>query len=934
MMRIDDTFKKKWKQYHLPKKDLNDWLQQVQKIQEQSEIWEKCSSFSLLEKSRELQLRAKQNEQEEALVIEACALVDLACRKRKGETVEILGKKRIWTLTFYPTQFFAALALLKEEVVEQSTGEGKTFSLMISAYVLSLFYPQLHIMTANTYLAERDFALYRFILEPLGVSCAYNGAHLSWREKQALYSNTILFGTVQDFGFDYLRNHLVRNPKDSLWHKQSCTLLDEVDSILLDEASTPLILCREYQRKFDFSQIIKMVQTLQEKQQEVIFFLLQKLKNNLNRFSKKTQIKTQHQEKLFLIIYTIQLGDPKNKALYELLSQYQMLSQHYFKQFTSLRRSLEKNAQKDLYYKVNEEKMYVYLTEKGLEWLTETLGEDPYEIKPGKAENKRAREHIFLIDRLLTAFLLLKKDVHYILSNQDICLVDPLTGRKQEGKRLRFGIHNALRIKENIQTSKEEKVCGQITIQSYLNQYSFRSGTCGVAFPAQKEFDKNYQMRVIPIPTYRPEIRYDYPVLGYGTFSEKMNALISLLEQARSVGRPVLIGTRDILNCENIAHLLTQQNFSVQILSAKNTEIEHHVLSQAGAFAQITVATNVAGRGADIVVEKETLEKIAERYIQILKQEQNPPVLLKIYSLYEKTLLEESLTRQDQEWSCLEAKNGWEATSDSKKSREDFHILDVAIGLETILVEVMEEMRIEEQFRRRAGRQGVPGVSRVLISLEDSLLNLNLSYVPGIVFQEEDLRKWQETLSQRNCEFRDLLMSFDHIYNFFRLRIYTFREELLQNKIHWSTFFSPQWEEYWLVKEILLLKQETEKRTEEELALCRKVIQEKQKAWAEKWDSLFRETALRECDQWAESFIFEAEFSHQYAFYHQGPFDYYFRELERLFFQGAETLRNQVLQNLTKCPLPLTSENEQVRLSYTSRSVLQWIEEKKRGQII
>jgi preprotein translocase subunit SecA len=539
----------------------------VKKINELEPEIEKLTDEQLKEKTFVFKEMLKNGKKLEDIQIEAFAVVREAAKRTIG-------------LRHYDVQLLGGLVLAEGNIGQIQTGEGKTLIASLPSYLFALEGKGVHVITSNEYLAKRDFELIGQIHEFLGLTVGLNISQMPMHEKQAAYKADITYGTGTEFGFDYLRDHMVFQEQQKVQRGHHFAIIDEIDSILIDEARTPLIIANKSNISAELFQITSMIVKTFKKDED-----------------------------------------------YEIMMPYRQAS----------------------------------LTEKGAKKIEQAFG----------IQNLYDAEHQLLlhfVNQSLQAHFVLRKDVDYIVKDGKIELVDAFTGRIMEGRSLSHGLHQALEAKEGLKINEENETQASVTIQNYFRMYSTLCGMTGSAVPAHKEFLEIYGLDVIEVPTNRPNIRQDYPDLVYVSLEAKYKKIIEEVKQYHEKGRPVLLGTTSIEQSEKLSKLLTKQGLKHQLLNAKNEEKEARMIAMAGQKGQITIATNMAGRGTDILLG----EGVAELG-----------------------------------------------------------------GLHIIGTERHESRRIDMQLRGRAGRQGDPGSSQFIISLEDDLL---------LQFDEEQLEKYKKKM--------------------------------------------------------------------------------------------------------------------------------------------------------------------------------------------
>ncbi|MBD3108512.1 accessory Sec system translocase SecA2 [Bacillus sp. AGMB 02131] len=424
------------------------------------------------------------------------------------------ASKRVLGLRHFDVQLIGGLVLCEGNISEMATGEGKTLVASLPSYVLALEGKGVHVITVNEYLAQRDREIIGQIHEFLGLTVGLNLPMMQPQEKQAAYRADITYGVGTEFGFDYLRDNLVSNPAEKVQRPYHFAIIDEVDSVLIDEAKTPLIIAGKMASNTDL---------------------------------------------------------------------------HY------ISARLAKSFEKDIHYTFDEETKATSLTDEGIEKVEKSFDVD----------NLYAIEHQTLYHYVIQgvrAHVMFKRDVDYIVKEGKILLVDMFTGRIMEGRSLSDGLHQAIEAKEGLVLTEENKTQASVTIQNYFRMYPMMAGMTGTAKTEEKEFNQVYGMQVVSIPTNRPKQRIDHPDRIYLTTEQKYKAMIKKVKECHATGQPILIGTTSILQSERVAKYLQKENLKYEILNAKSVEQEVRLISLAGQKGQITIATNMAGRGTDILL--------------------------------------------------------------------------------------------------------------------------------------------------------------------------------------------------------------------------------------------------------------------------------------------------------------------------------------------
>ncbi|WP_409421118.1 preprotein translocase subunit SecA [Pseudaeromonas sp. ZJS20] len=652
-------------------------LKQLRKIVKQINAMEPqfdaMSDEELKAKTVEFRQRLEQGETLEQLLPEAFATVREA-------------SKRVFGMRHFDVQLMGGMVLNSNRIAEMKTGEGKTLTATLPAYLNGLTGRGVHIVTVNDYLARRDAEWNRPLFEFLGLTVDCNVPGMGHLEKQQAYAADITYGTNNEFGFDYLRDNMAFSPDQRVQRPLYYALVDEVDSVLIDEARTPLIISGAAEDSSDL--YIKM-----------------------------------------------------NKLIPLLQKQDKEDSEEY---------------RGDGHYTVDEKARQALLTENGQEYIEQLLKDNgmlAQEDSLFSAGNITLLHHV---NAALRAHTLFEKDVDYIVKDGEIVIVDEHTGRTMAGRRWSEGLHQAIEAKEGVKIQNENQTLASITFQNYFRLYDKLAGMTGTADTEAYEFQQIYGLETVVLPTNRPMVRNDAGDLVYLTEEEKYAAIIEDIRNRVAEGRPVLVGTISIENSERISNVLTKQGIQHQVLNAKFHAKEADIVAQAGQPGAVTIATNMAGRGTDIVLGgnwQAEVDKLAS------------PTPEQIEAI----------------------KVAW-------KQRHDEVI--AAGGLHIIGTERHESRRIDNQLRGRSGRQGDPGSSRFYLSMEDSLMRIfasdrvtGMMKKLGMEYGEAIEHPWvsraienaQRKVEGRNFDIRKNLLEFDDVANDQRKVVYEQRNELLDS---------------------------------------------------------------------------------------------------------------------------------------------------------
>ena len=656
------------------------------------------------------------------------------------------GKNIVWDMIHYDVQLIGGIALHKGKIAEMQTGEGKTLVATLPVYLNALSGNGVHVITVNDYLAKRDCAWMAPIFEfhGLSVDCIDHYKPNSDERKKA-YLSDITYGTNNEFGFDYLRDNMAHKNEDRVQRKHSYAIVDEVDSVLIDDARTPLIISGPIPQggNHEFNELKPKIASLVQTQRQLVTKILSE--------SKKLYSDGNIEEGSFKLLQSFR-GLPKNKALIKFLSedgikQSLLKTENFYMQDNN--REMPK-IDADLYFTIDEKNNQIELTDKGIDYLSTNVNDPGFFVLPDisieiaeveakeleiedeakekeklYAEFSEKSERIHTLNQLLKAYTLFEKDVEYVLMDNKVKIVDEQTGRIMDGRRYSDGLHQAIEAKENVKIEDATQTFATITLQNYFRMYRKLSGMTGTAITEAGEFLNIYKLDVMVIPTNKPVIRDDRNDLIYKTKREKYNAVISNVINLTQQGRPVLIGTTSVEISELLSRMLTRQNIKHNVLNAKLHKKEADVVAEAGNAGIVTIATNMAGRGTDIKISDEIKN------------------------------------------------NG---------------------GLAIIGTERHDSRRVDRQLMGRAGRQGDPGSSQFYVSLEDNLMRLfgservskmmdRMGHKEGEVIQHSMMTKTieraQKKVEENNFGIRKRLLEYDDVMNLQRTVIYKRRKNAL-----------------------------------------------------------------------------------------------------------------------------------------------------------
>ena len=653
---------------------LKTYRKQVERVNAHEPAMEALSDEALQAKTTEFRTRLAGGETLDALLPEAFAVVREA-------------SKRVLGMRHFDVQLVGGMVLHYGKIAEMRTGEGKTLVSTLPAYLNALAGKGVHVVTVNDYLARRDAEWMGRLHRWLGLEVGCNLSQMSSGEKRAAYASDITYGTNNEFGFDYLRDNMVYDVQDRVQRKLHYAIVDEVDSILIDEARTPLIISGQAE---DHTELYIRMNALAP----------------------------------------------------------------------SLTRCETEDGPGDFW--VDEKANQILLTEEGHESAERILTEAGL-LAEGHSLYEAA--NILLMHHLTTALRahhLFNRDQQYVVQNDEVVIVDEFTGRLMSGRRWSDGLHQAVEAKEGVAIQHENQTLASITFQNYFRMYGKLSGMTGTADTEAYEFQQIYGLETVVIPTHRPAVRKDQQDQIYRTEQEKSNAIVADIRKQHEAGRPILVGTTSIENSELLSALLKREKLEHQVLNAKQHEREAEIVAQAGKPGVITIATNMAGRGTDIV-----LGGNISKHVDAIHAD-------------------ESLSADAKEQKIAALRAEWQKTHDA---------VIAAGGLHIIGSERHESRRIDNQLRGRAGRQGDAGSSRFFLSLDDSLLRIfagdrikaimdRLKMPEGEPIEHaivtRSLESAQRKVEGRNFDIRKQLLEYDNVANDQRRVIYTQRNELLE----------------------------------------------------------------------------------------------------------------------------------------------------------
>ena len=679
-------------------------------------------------------------------LIESFALVKHACRLLYDEEWEVVGQKIKWEMIPYDEQIIGGVVLHQGKISEMKTGEGKTLVATFPIYLNALSGRGVHVITVNDYLAQRDAEWMGKVFETLGLTVGFILNSMNPEQRKSSYNCDITYGTNNEFGFDYLRDNMTIDSEFLVQRKHNYAIVDEVDSVLIDEARTPLIISGPVETKINQSYVDlkRPVQSLVVKQTQLISSLVSEAQNIL----KNDTLSDDDKQKAGLLLLKAKKGLPKFQKLQDLFQEQGTIKMMNAVESEYIAEKKTYLLDEDLLFSIDEQSNSVDLSDRGREALSpdnkdaftipdlgellsdideKNLSDEQKQLqkeKVYKLHSERSSK-IHYLSQLLKAYTLFDKDVEYVVQNGQVLIVDEFTGRVLPGRRFSGGLHQALEAKENVKIEKETQTLASITIQNYFRMYDKLSGMTGTADTEAAEFEKIYNLGVTVIPTHRPIKRNDFNDVIYKSMQAKYKAEIKEVGEYYAKGQPVLIGTVSVEVSELLSKMLKQKGIPHNVLNAKQHQSEAQIVSQAGLKKSITIATNMAGRGTDIKL--------------------GPGV----------------------------------------EELGGLHIIGTARH---------ESRRIDLQLMGRSGRQGDNGSSRFYISLEDDLMRLfNMdrlaTYMDRLSMDEDQelsagmlnrgVSNAQKKVEERNFAMRKHLLEYDDVLNQQREIIYDLRNKAL-----------------------------------------------------------------------------------------------------------------------------------------------------------
>jgi len=745
---------------------LKKYSQLVKKVNEWEEKYQTLDDSKLAETVNELKKRYKTGETLEQLLPEAYALVKNACRRLCGTQINVSGYEQKWDMIPYDVQILGAIAMFYGSISEMQTGEGKTLTASMPLFIHAISEKPVHLVTVNDYLAKRDSEWIGTIFKKLGLSVAALTNDVPPMMRKELYKNDIVYGTASEFGFDYLRDNSMAMHKDEQVQRgHFFAVVDEIDSILIDEARTPLIISGPATNSRQmYNELKDGVAQVVKAQKDYCHRLALEAKKELEQLGAFDEtpgkINKNKAKEAYHKLWLVSKGTPRNKVLKRIKENPDMRAEiENWETFYHSQQNKEEKlkALAELFIVIDEKANEYELTDKGIDlWCSShessegkndfimlDLGYEYAKIDDDKdlseqakiqkklsirEEDAKRKERSHNLRQLFRAHLLMEKDVDYIVQDQKIIIIDENTGRPQPGRRFSDGLHQSIEAKESVEIQGETQTYATITLQNYFRMYEKLAGMTGTAMTEANEFKELYKLEVLEIPTYLPSNRKDYNDEIYMTEREKYNAILNEITEIHAIGRPILIGTESVEVSEKLSRILRQKKLQHTVLNAKNHALEAEIIADAGKKNAITLATNMAGRGTDIKLQEGSKE---------------------------------------------------------------------IGGLHVIGTTRHQSRRIDRQLRGRSGRLGDPGSSKFFISFEDSLMRLFASPRMTALLQRfrppegeaisakvlnKSIETAQKRVEQRNYTIRKHTLEYDDVMNMHRQEVYTFRNEILESE--------------------------------------------------------------------------------------------------------------------------------------------------------
>lgn len=734
----------------------------VKKVNEWDEKFKTLSDAEIRSKTQEFKSRLTQGESLDTLLPEAYGVIKNVCRRMVGMEVHVAGYDQRWDMVPFDVQIIGAIAMHYGSIAEMHTGEGKTLTAVMALYLNAITGKPVHLVTVNDFLVKRDCEWVGSVLRWMGLTTGVLTNDTPQHERKNVYASDVVYGTASEFGFDYLRdNSMASSKEEQVQRGYYFAIIDEADSILIDEARTPLIISGPVpQSRQMYAELQAGVAELVKRQRDLCSRYASEAKKTFDTLmteEKKTKEQEAQIQEAFRKLWLVGKGTPHNRILNRLKEDPDVragIDKCDLYYYSENNKEEKVEALANLFMIVDEKGNEYELTDKGIHaWSECTDGEgkesdfilldishefleienNPTFDEAARIEKRLAiqqedlkrKERAHNLRQLLRAHLLMEKDVDYIIQEDKIVIIDENTGRPQPGRRFSDGLHQAIEAKEGVAIQKETQTYATITLQNYFRMYGKLAGMTGTASTEAGELKQIYKLDVLEIPSNRPNQRKDANDEIYMTEREKYNAILKEVREVHENGRPILIGTESVEISEKLSRIFRQNKLEHTVLNAKQNEKEAEIVSQAGKRGSITIATNMAGRGTDIKLEQ--------------------------------------------------------------------GIAPLG-GLHVIGTTRHQSRRIDRQLRGRSARQGDPGSSKFYVSFEDQLLRLFASPRLTAILQRfrppegepisatmlnKSIETAQKRIEQRNATIRKHTLEYDDVMNKQRQEVYAFRNELL-----------------------------------------------------------------------------------------------------------------------------------------------------------
>jgi len=746
----------------------------VAEINQHYEELKSLTDEQLQSKTEEFRKRLNSGETPDEILPEAFAVVKDACRRLCGTRWDVCGIEIEWNMIPYDVQLMGGIVLHQGRIAEMATGEGKTLAATLPSYLNAVGGNGVHIVTVNDYLAKRDSQWMGRIFEFLGLTVGCIQNELDSAERKIEYQKDITYGTNNEFGFDYLRDNMAQSAEERVHRGFHYAIVDEVDSVLIDEARTPLIISGPVQSTIHkrYGEMQPTVKTLVRKQTNLINANIAEAEKLLTTGNPNDEYKAGE------YLLAASRGAPKNKKFLKIIKEPGVRSLMNRVESDYMREKKLYLVDEMLYYVIDEKEHSINLTDNGrsqfsreeqelfvIPDITEALSQIEGDESLSADEKREKSEELYRlhgersekvhsISQLLRAYSLYEKDVEYVVNDGRVMIVDEFTGRLMPGRRYSDGLHQAIEAKENVNIEGESQTLATITLQNYFRMYDKLAGMTGTAETEAQELWDIYKLDVVCIPTNEPVRRIDHNDIVYRTRREKYNAIVEEIAECHQNNRPVLVGTISVEVSETLSRMLKRRGIRHNVLNAKYHQQEAEIVAHAGQPGSVTIATNMAGRGTDIK-------------------------------------LDPAVVRHE---NC--------AVKDPDKDREVCPYLEelkcreeVPCGLHIMGTERHESRRIDRQLRGRSGRQGDPGSSRFYLSLEDDLMRLfgsdrlgrimdRLGVEEGEVITHpmvtKAIERAQKRVEMQNFAIRKNTLEYDDVMNSHREVIYDRRLAALE----------------------------------------------------------------------------------------------------------------------------------------------------------